>query len=201
MGHAIRWTKRGFFLVSLGLAIFLQSIPLAIISGAFLLLLSVERYFKIYIPVGLSVVTVLFIIVSLVFGSYFNFYERFAWLDDILHAFYGAAFAVIGFIIIQYLSVRRGITNDILIVCLFSFCFAVAGGAIWEIYEFGYDVLADGNMQRTDVGNGVTDTMSDIILETSAALVVNVYIYLYLKTGAKNWVSRLTDSFLASNQA
>lgn len=193
------WTKRTFFFVSFGLGIFFGSMPLIIISGAFLLLISVERQLKIYIPTSIAVITVLFIIVSLVLGSYFDFYERFTWLDDLLHTFYGAAFAVIGFIIIQYLSIKRGVKNDILIVCLFSFCFAVAGGALWEIYEFTYDQITGGNMQRVNFGTGVTDTMHDIIVETIAAAVVNLYIYAYLKSGTKNWVARMAEDFISSN--
>ena len=197
---SITWTKRLFFVLTLSVGIFLTSVPLIIISGAFLTLLLLEKRFSIKIPFDLSAIFVGFIVVSLVFGSYFNFYERFIRLDDILHAFYGAAFAVIGFIVIQFLSEKRGIANDVLIICLFSFCFAVAFGAIWEIYEYLFDLFFDGNMQRTDQGNGVTDTMNDIILESGAAFVVNVFIYFYLKTGAQNWVSKITSNFISENK-
>jgi hypothetical protein len=195
----VQLTKKVFFLLSLGIGAFFQSAPLMIISGAFLLLLVIERQLNIYIPTSISVVTVSFIIVSLVFGSYFDFYERFTQLDDLLHGFYGAAFAVIGFIVIQYISALHGIRNDIMIVCLFSFCFAVTGGALWEIYEYGFDTFTGGNMQRVNFGTGVTDTMHDIILETTAAFVINLYIYAYLKTGARNWVSRFSTDFIKIN--
>lgn len=198
--QTINWTKRLFFIVTLGVGVLFSSTPLMIISGAFLGLLLLERWVQIKIPFDISAIFVSFIVVSLVFGSYFNFYERFVRLDDLLHIFYGAAFAVIGFILIQYLSEQRGIRNDILIICLFSFCFSVAFGAMWEIYEFTFDVLFDGNMQRTDQGNGVNDTMHDIIVESSSALFVNIFIYLYLKTGAGNWVSRLSAEFVRLNK-
>ncbi len=96
---------------------------------------------------------------------------------------------------IMYFSVLRGAFNDILIVCIFSFSFAVAGGALWEIYEFSFDwVTQTGNMQRACVDGteitryhcaennqrGVNDTMKDIIVETSSAFFVNILIYLYL---------------------
>lgn len=193
------WTKQSLFFLSLALGLILASAPLMIISLAFLSLLLLEIRLKINIPSNLATLFILFILASVVLGSYFDYYERYLWLDDLLHGFYGAAFALIGFIVIQYLSEARGITNDILIVCLFSFCFSVAFGALWEIYEYTYDVLMQGNMQRTDQGRGVDDTMHDIIIETSAAFVVNIFIYFYLKTGADNWVSRVTKDFIAAN--
>jgi hypothetical protein len=43
--------------------------------------------------------------------------------------------------------------------------------------------------------------MHDIIVETAAAFVVNLYIYTYLKTGSQNWVSRLMTDFVEQNKA
>lgn len=192
-------TKAGYFLICIGLGFWFRSPALFIISFALLLLIVFERQAKIKIPSSLGIIFTGFIICSLYLGSYLNFYERFLWWDDLLHAFYGGAFALIGFILINWLSNARGIQNDILIICLFSFCFAVAVGAIWEIYEYAFDSLTGGNMQRTDQGSGVTDTMNDIILESSTALIVNIYIYAYIKTGAQNWVGRIYENFRNTN--
>lgn len=188
-------TKAGYFLICVGLGFWFRSTALLFISLALFLWIIFERRTNIKIPISLGIIFTGFIICSLYLGSYMNFYERFLWWDDLLHAFYGGAFALIGFILINWLSNVRGIENDILIICLFSFCFAVAVGAIWEIYEFAFDTFAGGNMQRTDQGTGVTDTMNDIILESSTALIVNIYIYAYVKTGAQNWVGRIYENF------
>jgi hypothetical protein len=56
------------------------------------------------------------------------------------------------------------------------------------------------NMQKTHIWNWVYDTMHDIILETSAAWVANIYIYLYLKLWKNNWVARLTRQFSKINK-
>ncbi len=200
MKHPVRFTKLTFFILCLGVGVILNSPPLAIISFSILFLILLEKQLSIKIPSGIASIFIGFIIASLVLGSYFDFYERFLWWDDLLHGFYGAAFALVGFILIQYVSSIRGIKNDALIVCLFSLCFSIACGAIWEIYEFAYDQFTGGNMQRTDQANGVTDTMHDIILESGAAFIVNVYIYLYITTGVQNWVSRIWEDFLNYNK-
>lgn len=197
--QTIHWSKLTFFILSGSIGIFFSSHALVIVSLALLVLILFERHINIKIPSGMASIFVGFIIFSLVLGSYFNFYEKFLWWDDLLHAFYGAAFALVGFLIIQYISTKRKIKNDILIICLFSFCFSVTFGAIWEIYEFAYDQFFNGNMQRTDQGNGVNDTMNDIILESLAALLVNVFIYIYIASGTKNWVGKIWESFLKVN--
>jgi len=193
------WSKLTVALAALVIALVLKSVPVIIISASFFLLFSFEKRIGIQIPRGLALAFMLFCVCSLVLGSYYNFYERFSWWDDMLHAFYGAAFALIGFLFIQYLSFKRGIKNEVLIVCIFSFCFSVTFGAMWEIYEYSYDSLTGGNMQRTEVGRGVDDTMHDIILESGSALVLNVFIYFYLRSGADNWIGRVWESFLKLN--
>lgn len=198
--HFIHFSKLSFFFLSAGLGVFFQSEALIIIALALLGLILFEHNLEIKIPSGMAIVFVGFIIFSLVFGSYWNFYERFSWWDDMLHGFYGGAFALIGFLLIQYISVRHGIKNSTFIICVFSFCFSVAFGAIWEIYEFSYDQLTGGNMQKTNQGNGVTDTMNDIILESIAALIVNIFIYFYIASGTQNWVGRVWQSFLKLNK-
>ncbi|MBK1833175.1 hypothetical protein [Roseibacillus ishigakijimensis] len=197
--NVFHWSKLTLTLVALGLGILLASTPIIIIALAFLFLIRFEKRLKLKIPSGLATTFMLFIISSLVLGSYYNFYERFSWWDDVLHAFYGGAFALIGFLVIQYVSVKRGTDNDVFIVCLFSFCFSVTFGAMWEIYEFTYDSLTGGNMQRTEHGRGVNDTMHDLILESASALILNIFIYLYIASGADNLVSRIWESFLLAN--
>ena len=146
----IQLTKITFFGICAIFGIFLQSTPLIIVSAALGFLLLFERYIQIQIPASMSIIFVLFIVFALVLGSYFDFYEKFLWWDDLLHGFYGAAFAFLGYLLIQHISYKRGISNDILVICLFSLCFSIAFGALWEVYEFTYDTLFDGNMQRTD---------------------------------------------------
>ena len=42
--------------------------------------------------------------------------------------------------------------------------------------------------------------MQDIILETLASLLTNIYIYAYLKVKSNNWIWMLTKKFLDENK-
>ena len=65
-------------------------------------------------------------------------------------------------------------------VSLFAFCFALAAGAVWEIYEYTVDGVMHLNMQKYATEAGVMligraalrDTMKDIIFDALAALLV-----------------------------
>lgn len=59
----------------------------------------------------------------------------------------------------------------------FSFCFALALGAFWEIFEFVIDGLFGFSMQK----NGLIDTMWDLIVDTLGALIAAVSGYLYIR--------------------
>ena len=67
-----------------------------------------------------------------------------------------------------------------LFVALFAFCFALATGAVWEIYEYACDALMGLNMQKYATEQGaqlvgraaLRDTMKDIIFDALAALLV-----------------------------
>ncbi len=214
------WTKMGLFLFSLGFGIFINlttdmsGMALITISIAFLALILFESNLKIRLPISIAATFIFFIIFTLILGSKFWFYEMFPWWDDVLHTFYGGAFAFIAFLFITYISHLRGIQNDIVIICIFSFSVAVAGGALWEIYEFSYDYITQsGNMQRACVDGteitryhcaetnqrGVNDTMGDIIVETAAAFFVNLFIFFHLAYGTNNWVGRMSENFLQLN--
>ena len=81
-------------------------------------------------------------------------------------------------------------------MALFAFCFAVAIGAIWEIYEFSLDHLFELNMQKYRHSNGeefvghsaVTDTMTDIIIDTAGAFLATAVGYFSIKR-KQGWIS------------
>ena len=58
-------------------------------------------------------------------------------------------------------------------IAVFAFCFALAMGAVWEIYEFTMDSVFGTNMQKYMLDNGTAligqaalqDTMKDIIVD------------------------------------
>ena len=74
-------------------------------------------------------------------------------------------------------------------VAFFAFCFALACGAVWEIYEYLMDGLLHMNMQHFAVEDGtpllgraaLLDTMKDLIVDALGALVIAVIGYFPLR--------------------
>lgn len=87
-------------------------------------------------------------------------------------------------------------------IAVFAFCFALAMGAVWEIYEFTMDSVFGTNMQKYMLDNGTAligqaalqDTMKDIIVDAIGALVMSTIGYISLKY-KKGWVEKLTIRF------
>ena len=86
-------------------------------------------------------------------------------------------------------------------VSLFAFCFALAIGAVWEIYEFSLDGLMGFNMQKHTLADGtplvghaaLSDTMKDIIIDALGALAASIIGYVSLKKNKKWLIPKLTD--------
>ena len=78
---------------------------------------------------------------------------------------------------------------------MFSFCFAVAIGVLWEIFEFTMDNLFGLNMQKS----GLLDTMSDLIIDSIGAFLVSVSGFVYMKKWTVQIFSRLIRKFIEKN--
>ena len=121
----------------------------------------------------------MFIFITLFLGSIHNFYEAFWWWDLVLHGSFGIIGGLFGFLILYTLYVQKNFNASPATMLLFAFSFAVALGAIWEIFEYGMDVFFNTQMQEA-AKTGVNDTMQDIIVETCTAFFATFLGYLYI---------------------
>ena len=160
----------------------------------------IEHKIKIEIPSRMMIVFILFIYAATFLGEVRNFYYTVPHFDTILHTLSGGMIGALGFSIIAFLnnSDKIPVTLSPLFVACFTFCFALALGGIWEIYEFLADGIMNTNMQKFALENGtpligrdaVTDTMKDLIVDAIGALVVSVIGYISLKY-EKGWVEKM----------
>lgn len=137
----------------------------------------IEKKYKIDIPMEIELLSVLFIFASLFLGEAQNFYNRLWWWDMLLHGLSGVALGFIGFLILYVLDRGGKIDTSPFLIAVFSFCFAVAIGAVWEIFEFVMDQLFGLNMQKS----GLVDTMWDLIVDSIGALIASFIGYLYMR--------------------
>lgn len=155
----------------------------------------IEKKFSINIPNYMEVLYFIFLYCAIYLGEVRNFYFLIPYWDTILHAFSGAMLGAMGFTLISILndSQRIKISLSPLFVSLFAFCFALAAGAIWEIYEFTFDGLLSLNMQKYALEDGtllvgreaLSDTMKDIIVDGVSALVVVIIGFFTIKKKIK----------------
>jgi len=138
----------------------------------------IKRNYKIHLPIEIEATIVLFIFTGLYLGEVHDYYTLFWWWDVMLHSISGIVLGFIGFLILFVLYDQGKIKARPSTIALFSFCFAVALGTVWEITEFSIDIFIGPYMQK-----GPVDTMGDLILDTGGALITSILGYLYLKGG------------------
>jgi len=147
-----------------------------------------NKRWKLGIPNFIYILYYLFLYCAVFLGEVFEFYYLIPHWDTILHFFSGAMLGALGFILVDILNRDAHVRVNLspLFVSLFAFSFALAAGAVWEIYEYTCDVLLGLNMQKYATAQGaalmgkaaLSDTMKDIIFDALAALMVAVVGYL-----------------------
>jgi len=147
-------------------------------------------------PSELEIAVLLFIIGSLYLGELHEYYEKFPWWDILLHTISAMIVAGIGLSIVFVLNESKRLAFKLspVFVCLFAFCFAVAVGTIWEIYEFAMDQIFGLNMQKS----GLMDTMWDLIVDCIAALIFSIIGYFHIKRNI-NFFQKIEQKFFKLN--
>ena len=157
----------------------------------------IERKFKFDIPNILEFIYLAFLYCAIFLGEVRNFYYLVPQWDDILHCISSIMNGLFGFIVVTILNHDKRVRMNLspFFLALFAFCFSVAVGAVWEIYEFLADEFLGLNMQKFMLKDGtqlighdaVTDTMIDIIVDCLGAFIATVIGYLSIKN-KKGWV-------------
>lgn len=175
-----------------------------------------RRRFKIYIPPFLQIIIIVFIVLHFVFGEIFRFYDNSLLFDKILHTTSGVTIAICGFSLVNLLneSPNTHLKLSPFFVALFSFCFALAIGYLWEIFEYLMDSIIKTNMQRWQDGfvtvivdgeevlvqtygrgSGLMDTMGDLIVNAIGAAIISITGFVMLKTKNPKIQALLISSF------
>ena len=154
-----------------------------------------ENKFKIAIPSYMLILYTIFLYAAIYLGEVRSFYYNVPNWDNILHTFSGAMIGALGFSIVTLLNKTEKVPIVLspLFVALFSFCFAVTLGVIWE-----FDGILGLNMQKFALENGtqligraaLTDTMVDLFVDAVGAFIMSVIGYISLRYN-KGWIEKL----------
>jgi hypothetical protein len=164
----------------------------------------IERKYKIDLPAEIEVIIVLFIFAAIFLGGPWDFYYKIWWWDSLLHFFSGIALGLAGFLILYVFYKKGKFKASPKTIMLFAFCFALSLGALWEIFEFSVDATLEYNMQKArnleteescNTWLGVRDTMIDLILDATGALIASILGYFYLKKGEKGILTLIIKRF------
>ena len=173
------------------MTLFVSSLAFILTFASFIL----RRNYKIYLPAEFEIAVVLFIYASLLLGAVQDYYTKLWWWDVLLHGAAAIALGFAGFILLYLFYEEHKLKAKPLIIALFSFSFALAMGALWEIFEFSMDSIFGLNMQKS----GLTDTMWDLVVDAGGALFTSVIGFIYLKGGKTRLFKRFLTRFIEKN--
>ena len=195
-------------LLEAAFAIWQQQWHTAVIAVGILVItfipLLLEKRFRVFIPPPFQLLAIAFIFASLFLGEIHDYYNRYWWWDIALHTSSGLLLGVIGFLLVYVLNETEntGVHIKPGFIALFAFMFAVAIGALWEIFEFLMDTFLGTQMQKPMLGDssGLTDTMIDLIVDALGALIISVYGYIHLKMrDRQSFIDRWIKRFISDN--
>jgi hypothetical protein len=159
----------------------LQGKWLVVFNGSVVLLLTftpaiIEHRLRVPLPVELTLITCIFLYASFALGEVRNFYEKIWWWDLALHGLSALTIGIIGFLSIYVFYMTRRINVAAGWIATITFALAVSVGTIWEIFEFLMDWYFGFNMQKS----GLTDTMTDLLINAAGAAIAAAIGYFYV---------------------
>ena len=123
--------------------------------------LFIERKMKIMLPSAMEILVISFVFAANIMGEISAMYEKFPLFDTILHTINGFICAGVGFGLIDILNRDKRIKINLspIFVCLFSFCFSMTAGTVWEFFEFAMDFFFAKDMQKDAVINAINSKL------------------------------------------
>lgn len=181
----------------------LNAVLVMLIMGVILAPAILSQRLGVHMPAEFQLLALLFSFAALFLGEVRGYYTRIWWWDIALHASSGLLLGILGFLLVYVLneSRRADIHMRPRFIALFAFLFAVAAGALWEIFEFAMDRLFGMNMQKPmlDDPSGLTDTMWDLIVDALGAATISVFGWWYMRRRRTSFIERWIGKFIAAN--
>jgi len=156
-----------------------------------------RRNFKVFIPIEFDFVIIVFVFTSIFLGEVQGYYTHLWWWDVVMHTSSGILLGIAAFVLIYILNEEEKIHIDMKpgFIALFAFAFAVASGAVWEIFEYTLDSTIGTNMQAS----GLVDTMWDLIVDCLGAILISVLGYFYIRRNDSLLFERFVHRFVRKN--
>lgn len=155
------------------------------------------------IPAEFQVVALVFVFSALFLGEVRSYYDKIWWWDIALHSTSGLLMGILGFLLVYVLNASERIAFSMTprFIAFFAFMFAVAVGALWEIFEYSMDVIFGANMQKAmfDDPSGLTDTMWDMIVNAIGAAFISFLGWWYMIRDRQSFIDIWIQKFIRRN--
>lgn len=165
---------------------------------SFLLLMcipfAVKKIFKVSFSRVVGIVFYIYLFLASFCGVCLKFYSRIECWDMIIHFLMGVCLSVLSIYILN-LTVYKKDRNkhNMFFTCLFMVCFTLGVSVVWELLEFGCDLIFDTGFQRYVTYDGVIlvgqqalmDTMLDLLVDFAGALFGVVFTLVAIKIDNK----------------
>jgi|SRR3989344_1531310 len=137
-----------------------------------------ERY-RLYLPFALELAIVAFIFLTLFLGGIAHFYDRIPFWDKFLHVQSGLLLGATGYVFVYILNEHKRTHLNLSpgFVSLFAVTFSLSIGVMWEVFEFAGDLIFRTTYWQ---GEGIADTMIDLIADGAGALFVSITGYFWM---------------------
>ncbi len=178
-----------------------------IITGIFLITMLptvFAKRFDVVIPAAFQLLTILFVFASLFLGEVHGYYLKIWWWDIALHTVSGFLLGIVGFLLVYVMNETERVSLYMKpgFIAFFAFLFAIGVGVFWEFFEYTADKVFNLAMQKPAFGDstGLTDTMTDLMVDALGAMVISLMGYRYLKRHPKQGlVQRWVRQFIHNN--
>ncbi|MFD1570549.1 hypothetical protein [Halorubrum laminariae] len=122
-----------------------------------------------------------------------GFYARVEWWDHVTHALSASLVAAVGYTSLRAVDLH---SDGIRIPPRFAFVFIVvvvlAFGVVWELFEFGLDIVAtETGIDMPLAQHGLDDTVLDLMYNTAGAVLVGLFGQAHLSGVAETVRDRL----------
>ena len=112
----------------------------------------IEHRLRIDIPNTLEIIVLIFIFSAEILGEIRSYYTLYKGWDTALHTVTGFLAATVGFSLVDLLNrSSSSVRLSPLFVCLFSICFSMTIGVLWEFFEFSCDCFLGMDTQKDTV--------------------------------------------------
>jgi len=139
-----------------------QNVFLCFLTLLLMLLPSVaQAAFKVELPSTLEIILLCFIFAAEILGEISSFYLRFSHWDTILHTLNGFLCAGVGFSLVDTLNRQRRMKFELspIFLVITAFCFSMTIGVLWEMFEYGMDMMFALDMQKDTIVSSIYSTL------------------------------------------